>query len=124
LPSVFTKDTNKGIHFGASRNAYNKTYIETSLPLTKGGPGPGSYQVTKSILQPGAGYSLRPKTKDPLTFTTSRSVPGPGQYQLHPTIDPRGNYFQSKYKNSCATTFSPPLSGSSGKRCTFILVSV
>jgi len=124
LPSAFTKDANKGIHFGVSRDAYDKTYIETNPPLAKGGPGPGSYQVTKPILQPGTGYSLRAKTKDPSTFTTSRSVPGPGHYQLHPTIDPLGNYFQSKYKNSCATTFSPSLSASSGKRCTFILVSV
>lgn len=124
MPSAFTGDANKGVHFGVSRDAYDKTYVETNPPLAKGGPGPGSYQVIKGLAQPGSGYSLRAKTKDPSTFTTSRIVPGPGQYQIHSTIDPLGIHFQSKYKNSGATTFSPSLSGASGKRCNFILVSV
>eukprot|EP00826_Nyctotherus_ovalis_P044615 TRINITY_DN4829_c0_g1_i10.p1 TRINITY_DN4829_c0_g1~~TRINITY_DN4829_c0_g1_i10.p1 ORF type:complete len:258 (-),score=5.14 TRINITY_DN4829_c0_g1_i10:253-1026(-) len=117
LPSVFDKDANKGIHFGISRDAYDKAYLETNPPLSKGGPGPGSYQVTKSLAQPGSGYTLRPKVKDASAFTTAKYVPGPGQYQIPSTIDPIGKLFQSKYKSSKATTFSPSFAGSSGKRC-------
>lgn len=120
LPSVFDKNPNKGMHFGLSRDAYDKTYLETNPPLAKGGPGPGSYQVSKSILQPGSGYSLRMKTQDSSMFTTSKNTPGPGQYQIPTTIDPIGKLFQSKYKSSGATTFNPALGSSSGKRCTFL----
>lgn len=114
---MFDRDSNKGIHFGISREAYDKAYLETNPPLSKGGPGPGSYQVTKSLAQPGSGYTLRPKVKDASAFTTAKNVPGPGQYQIPSTIDPIGKLFQSKYKSSKATTFSPSFAGSSGKRC-------
>mmetsp|Transcript_2768 Transcript_2768/g.343 ORF Transcript_2768/g.343 Transcript_2768/m.343 type:complete len:86 (-) Transcript_2768:236-493(-) len=52
---------------------------------------------------------MRPKTRgvgagDPFA---SKAGPGPGQYDLKPVIDTRGEYYQSKFKNSGACTFSP-----------------
>lgn len=43
-------------------------------------------------------------------LTSPKYVPGPGTYPIPQTINERGRYYNAKFKNSCATLFSPPRS--------------
>ena len=62
-------------------------------------------------------YSIRPRTTNPciiryfmqyLEFmTTVITNPGPGAYESKPTLNDKGSYFISKFKNSMASTISP-----------------
>ena len=40
-------------------------------------------------------------------MTTIIANPGPGAYDSKPSINDKGNYFLSKFKNSMASTISP-----------------
>jgi hypothetical protein len=42
-----------------------------------------------------------------IEFPVTKENPGPGRYNPPPAITPKGNYFLSKYRNSCTTIISP-----------------
>lgn len=119
LPSAFKSDPNKGFQFGLCREAYAKTYLESNPPVSKDGPGPGSYQLPKVIGRSGPGYSLRQRTADTGALANGKNVPGPGHYPVPSTIHPIGKIFQSKFKSSGATVFNPTNGASFGRRCIF-----
>lgn len=123
MPSVFSKDPNKGIQFGLSRDAYAKTYVETNPPLSKDGPGPGAYQLPKTIGKVGPSYSLRVKAEDTAMLNTARSIPGPGYYPISTTFNGSGKFFYSKYKSPGAATFGPASTVQAGKRCIILLMN-
>ena len=51
---------------------------------------------------------MHPRTNNVLEATnTSLKSPGPGTYTPKLNIDPKGNYFYSKYKSSKACVFNP-----------------
>jgi len=39
-----------------------------------------------------------------------KGQPGPGQYEPKPALNDKGYYFNSKFKNSSATSIDPPTS--------------
>jgi len=43
-------------------------------------------------------------------LTSAKYVPGPGAYEPKPSLNEKGNYFVSKYRNSLATSIDPPSS--------------
>jgi len=111
LPTDFVSDTHsKAFSFGISREAYNKVYLKEHPARDKTIPGPGTYNPTKSFGDEAVKFSLRPKTTNPLMESTTKLYPGPGAYENKLTISPKGQYYMSKFKSSCATTFNPPKS--------------
>ena len=54
---------------------------------------------------------MRPKTVNIYESTNdSMKTPGPGAYSPKLQLDEKGNYFNSKFKGSGASIFSPPTS--------------
>jgi hypothetical protein len=107
LPTDFTKSGKKGPQFGLGREEINK--INFSAYTTKV-PGPGAYNTIPPAGFGSPKFSMRVKTADCTTHTTAKIVPGPGNYPIMPSINPKGHYMFSKYKNSAATLFNPPCS--------------
>jgi len=71
----------------------------------KTSPGPGAYN-TREINKTNISYSFRPRTNTD-GLISSAKVPGPGTYLTIGTIDPKGRYNVSKFKNSGATIIAP-----------------
>jgi len=71
----------------------------------KTSPGPGAYN-TREINKTNISYSFRPRTNAE-NLVSSKHVPGPGAYTTVGTIDPKGKYQVSKFKNSGATIIAP-----------------
>ena len=124
--------SSKAFSFGIAREAYTKVYIKEQPPPDKSIPGPGQYSIPPIVGDQAVKYSLRPRTVNPCKFsqnllflqlhhshfhlsnlemqTTIRFNPGPGAYEPRPTLNDKGSYFVSKFKNSLATTIGPPRS--------------
>eukprot|EP00347_Sterkiella_histriomuscorum_P017541 403348945 len=110
LKSEFTKSpSNKAFSFGISREAYSKVYIKENPLADASVPGPGQYQIPPIVGKEALKYTLRPKTQNPYT-QTYKGQPGPGQYDTKPALNDKGLYFNSKFKNSSATSIDPPSS--------------
>jgi len=75
----------------------------------KNSPGPGAYD-TREINKVRIGFTFKSRTADSDTLTTQRSVPGPGAYPSNTSINPKGKYTASKYKNTQTTIIAPPKS--------------
>lgn len=98
--------TNKGFSFGISRDAYSKVYNEKDKKPDKAVPGPGTYQTDERCGKEGLRYTLKPRiSSNLLKYTTS--MPGPGTYDSTPALDLKGTYYNSKFRNSRASVFSP-----------------
>jgi hypothetical protein len=108
LPDTFTGKTKKsGFSFGLGREAMMVT--GSQYVGEKKSPGPGAYDVretNKMVIS----YSFKGRTQAPEAMTTTKIVPGPGAYPAYETINTKGAYYVSKYKNSGANTFAPPSS--------------
>jgi hypothetical protein len=66
-------------------------------------PGPGNYPIPSTLST--QKWSIRMRTKD--NHSSALQVPGPGTYRTINGINEKGNYFVSKFKNSCASVISP-----------------
>jgi len=100
------KNTKKGFSFGLSREAMSATGGQ--FVGDKNSPGPGAYdtrETNKTMLS----YSFRPRTTVE-ALVSPKYVPGPGTYPIPESINQRGNYHLSKFRNSGATLISPPRS--------------
>jgi hypothetical protein len=97
----------KAFSFGIAREAYSKVFIKEAPPNDRTIPGPGQYASTALIGNQGAKFTMRPKTVNMQFKTTAMFTPGPGQYQVPQSVNEKGNYFVSKYKNSSATVINP-----------------
>jgi len=102
--SIFDDKTKKrGYSFGLSREAMLVTggqYIGE-----KKSPGPGAYN-TREINKTLISFSFRPRTNTEGSIS-SKTIPGPGAYATIGTIDPKGKYNVSKFKNSGAAIIAP-----------------
>ena len=107
LPSDFELSTKKGFQFGIGRDAYAKVYLESSPTLGTSAPGPGTYVADKTLGKSSPKFTMRVRTPNSELLPASRAVPGPGQYPMMPSINPKGSFVYSKYRNSAATLFNP-----------------
>ena len=65
-------------------------------------PGPGSYESNSTISRSAYSLTKKPHEED----KEKKNIPGPGTYPVTFTINEKGSYFLSKYKNSCVRDFS------------------
>lgn len=65
-------------------------------------PGPGSYRLNSTLSKSAYTLSGKPHEED----REKQKLPGPGTYPVVFCINQKGNYFLSKYKNSCVRDFS------------------
>jgi len=102
--SIFDEQNKKrGFSFGLSREQMLVTGGQYVGDKTS--PGPGAYN-TREINKTNISYSFRPRTNAE-NLVSSKHVPGPGTYTTVGTIDPKGRYNVSKFKNSGATIINP-----------------
>jgi len=103
IKSSFTRSTKKGFSFGMSRDVMSAT--GSQFIGEKKSPGPAAYDIReKNKIQ--IAFSFRPRTQVE-ELTSPKFVPGPGSYPVFTATSPKGRYPISKFKNSCATLFSP-----------------
>ncbi len=65
-------------------------------------PGPGSYEIGTTLSKSAYSLTGKPHEED----RERMKMPGPGAYPVAFCINDKGNYFLSKYKNSCVRNFS------------------
>lgn len=65
-------------------------------------PGPGSYKIASTLSKSTFSLNGKPHEEDKEKI----KMPGPGTYPVAFCINEKGNYFLSKYKNSCVRDFS------------------
>jgi len=106
IKSAFEAPKKKGYSFGLSRELMLITGAQ--FIGEKSSPGPAAYD-TRELNKTMHSYSFRPRTTIE-SLTSPKYVPGPGTYVPAPSLNDRGRYLNSKFKNSCATLFSPPRS--------------
>eukprot|EP00828_Plagiopyla_frontata_P015215 TRINITY_DN1977_c0_g1_i2.p4 TRINITY_DN1977_c0_g1~~TRINITY_DN1977_c0_g1_i2.p4 ORF type:complete len:162 (-),score=20.31 TRINITY_DN1977_c0_g1_i2:81-566(-) len=78
------------------------------------GPGPGAYENKSQLSR--TSYSMRAKTLDTQSYSTSLKSPGPGTYNIEATVNPKGRYTLSRFSNSGANIIAPPSSKRFGPR--------
>eukprot|EP00357_Protocruzia_adherens_P022362 CAMPEP_0114987712 /NCGR_PEP_ID=MMETSP0216-20121206/9170_1 /TAXON_ID=223996 /ORGANISM="Protocruzia adherens, Strain Boccale" /LENGTH=390 /DNA_ID=CAMNT_0002350361 /DNA_START=37 /DNA_END=1209 /DNA_ORIENTATION=+ len=109
VDSEFTPAKHKkcSYSFGASREVYDKVYLENHRVADRSVPGPGAYDWSQPLGKQSRKATLKSRNK---LLASNLTVPGPGAYTLSPTLNDKGKYFVSKFKNSSASVFSPPSS--------------
>ena len=78
------------------------------------GPGPGAYESKSQLSR--TSYSMRAKTVDIQSYSTSLKSPGPGTYNIEPTVNQKGRYTLSRFANSGANIIAPASSKRFGPR--------
>ncbi|CAD8122428.1 unnamed protein product [Paramecium sonneborni] len=110
-PNYYTvqKSQEQGWTMGLGREHANK-YESIFLGLVQNTPGPGTYKFKDGISP--VRYSMRQR------FSTRNEIetkPGPGHYNLPSSINSKGIYALSQYRNSGAVLLSPPKNSSERK---------
>ncbi|CDW86776.1 UNKNOWN [Stylonychia lemnae] len=109
--SIFSKTaSSKAFSFGIAREAYSKVYIKENPLADQCVPGPGQYSIPPIVGKEAVHYTMRPKTQNLQQSLLYKGQPGPGQYEPKPALNDKGYYFNSKFKNSSATSIDPPSS--------------
>lgn len=102
--SIFDEQNKKkGFSFGLSREAMAVTGGQ--LVGDKKSPGPGAYDI-RGINKTNIAFSFRPRTTID-NMNSFKHVPGPGAYSTIDTINLKGKYSTSKFKNSGASIIAP-----------------
>ena len=112
--------------FGASREVYNKVYLEHNPTKELNVPGPGAYKP-KSYVGETYKYSMRPKTNDiriEITLEKINNVPGPVAYNSIQAITANGDHFNSLYRSTSSYHFNPPNSSRFKTKCKIYDVSI
>lgn len=98
----------------------DQNFLKEQPPIDKSIPGPTVYSSHTNLMGVGvAKFSMRPKTRNfgkhfslmlsenTLENPRGKNIPGPGQYEIKASLNHNGSYFNSRFKNSGATVFSP-----------------